>query len=452
MTARRIHYTRPGFCRPISAPAIRPNNAAFSVHITDPTTGAYTFTLLDQLDHLPNGPTEPTSEQQQQIEGGAFEDNIRLNITYTVTDDDGDEVSGTVSFDVDDDVPVQADEAVEAFVDEDELADGITDGDGFTTVATGSLTSLVSVGADEQGTFSIGNTFGLPSLTSQGAPIVYGVTGNTITGYVESGLSFGLDADDRQIFTLQVETNGDFTFTLLDQIDHLPNTPANDDGQILTIDFSSAIQYTDFDLDTITLQGGFTITVEDDIPVAVTGDTGRVDEDDLTGVGHPGNSDVVNPSDDLADPSPLTVSGSFGVDFGADGPAASAISAVTLTNAVTSDGEAVVVVADGANWVGRAGVRDVFTLSFDTSTGEYTFTLLDNLDHPINSTEDNLQLNFAFVATDFDQDTVNGSFSINVDDDMPVVAPPPQNSAGQRRFRRRHVQRTGRLPDPAQLG
>ena len=218
-----------------------------------------------------------------------------------------------------------------------------------------------------------------------------------------------------------METNGDFTFTLLDQIDHLPNTPANDDGQILTIDFSSAIQYTDFDLDTITLQGGFTITVEDDIPVAVTGDTGRVDEDDLTGVGHPGNSDVVNPSDDLADPSPLTVSGSFGVDFGADGPAASAISAVTLTNAVTSDGEAVVVVADGANWVGRAGVRDVFTLSFDTSTGEYTFTLLDNLDHPINSTEDNLQLNFAFVATDFDQDTVNGSFSINVDDDMPML-------------------------------
>ena len=32
--------------------------------------------------------------------------------------------------------------------------------------------------------------------------------------------------------------------------------------------------------------------------------------------------------------------------------------------------------------------------------GKYTFTLLDNLDHPVNSTEDNLQLNFTFVATD----------------------------------------------------
>src|SRR5262249_13872173 len=64
---------------------------------------------------------------------------------------------------------------------------------------------------------------------------------------------------------LQIESNGDFTFTLLDQIDHLPNVPANDDGQQLTIDFSSAIQFTDFDDDTITLNGGFTIVIEDDV-------------------------------------------------------------------------------------------------------------------------------------------------------------------------------------------
>jgi T1SS-143 domain-containing protein len=420
------------------------NHAAFSVHITDPTSGAYTFTLLDQLDHLPNGgsseepPTDDEfpSEQlltaardQVQSEGGAFEDNIRLNITYTVTDDDGDEVSGTVSFDVDDDVPVQADESLEAFVDEDELSDGITDNDGDTTVANGSLASLVSVGADEDGTFSIGSTFGLPNnLTSQGGAIVYDVSGNTLTGYVDVDNNGTLNDGDRSVFTLQVAANGDFTFTLLDQIDHQQNNPPNSDEEQLTIDLSSAIQYTDFDLDTITLSGGFAVIVEDDIPSVVTGDAGRVDEDDLTGVGHPGNSDVVDASDDLADPSPVTVSGSFGVDFGADGPAASgAISDVTLTNSVTSDGEAVAVVQDGANWVGRAGARDVFTLSFDTSTGHYTFTLLDNLDHPVNSTEDNLQLNFTFVATDFDQDSVNGSFSIDVDDDMTVVAPPPQN-------------------------
>ncbi len=175
------------------------NNAAFSVHITNPATGAYSFTLLDQLDHLPNGGSEqPPSDDlpslrvslDQKSEGGAFEDNIRLNITYTVTDDDGDEVSGTVSFDVDDDVPVQVDDTIVlGRVDEDELPDGITDDDAFTTVATGSLASLVSVGADEDGTFTIGSTGGLPqNLTSQGAPIVYAVNGNTITGYVDTGL------------------------------------------------------------------------------------------------------------------------------------------------------------------------------------------------------------------------------------------------------------------------
>ena len=56
-----------------------------------------------------------------------------------------------------------------------------------------------------------------------------------------------------------------------------------------------------------------------------------------------------------------------------------------------------------------------------TETGKYTFTLLDNLDHPIKGTEDNLQLNFSFVAKDYDLDSATGSFAVTVDDDMPVL-------------------------------
>jgi T1SS-143 domain-containing protein len=79
---------------------------------------------------------------------------------------------------------------------------------------------------------------------------------------------------------------------------------------------------------------------------------------------------------------------------------------------------------DGGIWYGRAGDEsgaDVFSLAFDTTTGEYTFTLLGNLDHPVAGTEDNIVLDFTFTATDFDGDTATGSFSIDVDDDMPVA-------------------------------
>ncbi len=287
------------------------NNAAFSVVVT-PATGAYTLTLLDQLDHLPN--SEEVEQEQPEslvaldisefalVGGTAFEDNIRLNLTYTVTDFDGDEANGTVNFDIDDDVPVQVGEAVVlGQVDEDELPDGITDGDGVTTVATGNLSSLVSVGADEDGTFTIGQTGLLPqNLTSQGAPVVYNVNGDTLTGFVDTG-PVGLDVDDRLVFTLQVNPNGAFTFTLLDQLDHLPNVPANDDDQTLTIDFSSAIQFTDFDLDTITLQGGFSIAIEDDVPNAIVleiaADTLVLDES-AVGTETDGDSDprVLRPS------------------------------------------------------------------------------------------------------------------------------------------------------------
>ena len=66
--------------------------------------------------------------------------------------------------------------------------------------------------------------------------------------------------------------------------------------------------------------------------------------------------------------------------------------------------------------------RDIFTVKFDLGTGQYTFTLLNNLDHPDVTTEDNLLLTFGFTASDFDGDKVSGSFGIDVDDDLPTVS------------------------------
>ena len=92
------------------------------------------------------------------------------------------------------------------------------------------MSPLVSVGADEAGTFSLDSApGGLPALTSKGGAVLYSVNGDTLTGYVEAGGGAGYQAGtDRAVFTLQVNSSGHYKFTLLDQIDHLPNSPADD--------------------------------------------------------------------------------------------------------------------------------------------------------------------------------------------------------------------------------
>ena len=142
----------------------------------------------------------------------------------------------------------------------------------------------MKVGADETGTFSLVSApGGLPSLTSKGAAVLYSVSGDTLTGYVEAGGGGGYQAaSDRAVFTLQITSGGHYKFTLLDQLDHLPNSPANNDSQALSLNFASAIKFTDSDGDAITLSGGLNITVEDDIPVLTRASISRtVDEDDI---------------------------------------------------------------------------------------------------------------------------------------------------------------------------
>ena len=65
-----------------------PAHAAFKISV-DPSTGAYSFSLLGQIDHpghdadgLNNGPDT------------AYEDNININLSLTVTDRDGDAATG----------------------------------------------------------------------------------------------------------------------------------------------------------------------------------------------------------------------------------------------------------------------------------------------------------------------------------------------------------------------
>ena len=173
--------------------------------------------------------------------------------------------------------------------------------------------------------------------------------------------------------------------------------------------------------------GGGVFTIQDDGPSVGTAGTLAVDEDDLLAppASFAGNSDVTGAGDDLADPSPTSVSALLGVNFGADG--AGGVTAISYTGPALSSGTVPLAYAfeDATDTLtATAGAKTVFTLVVDEVAGTWTFTLLDPLDHPLVSTEDNLVLSFNATVTDADGDAVVQALSVNVDDDMPTLARP----------------------------
>ena len=150
-------------------------------------------------------------------------------------------------------------------------------------VVSGNLGSSVIVGADSPGTWSVIGTNGLPDLYSQGDQVMYRQVGNTIEAYVERS---GGDetAVEQIVFTFELQTNGDYTFTIFDQLDHVAP-----DGELLLadenvelrtsgpdepvtfvsdIDFSQTIQVVDSDNDPLVLgPETLTFTMVDDVPV-----------------------------------------------------------------------------------------------------------------------------------------------------------------------------------------
>jgi T1SS-143 domain-containing protein len=252
--------------------------------LTVNTDGTWSFDLEDQLDHSGiNSDTDTT------FSNGATYLNFTDLVLVTDADDDtvnlGDLGSGADLFRivVENDVPKNNSATVTKAVDEDSLnnynsstgfgSNGKLDAVNIGTVATGLLSGLVDAGADEPVSFGFGSTSGLPVLESKGQTVSYQVNGNTLYGYVNISGNGYQSGTDRPVFTLEL-SGSTYTFTLLDQLDHkslsggAPLSGTGDD-QILTLDFSSALVATDSDGDSIQIDSGFTITVEDDLPTAL---------------------------------------------------------------------------------------------------------------------------------------------------------------------------------------
>jgi T1SS-143 domain-containing protein len=349
----------------------------------DSATGEYEFTLLENLDHADG--TDPN-------------DVINLNFGIVVNNTAGQSANTTVTIRVADDAPEIGDD--EKTVDETDLGP---------LLVTGNL--LVSAGQDTPAVVTTAGSFASSGsqkdgvLTSDGKAITVTWTPNGYEGV----------ADGNIIFTLAISSTGGYTYTQYGNLDHAdPNNP----NDIIKLTFG--VKVTDYDGDSE--PGYIVINVKDDAPRFVDCGCGSkptpghavytIDETNLVG-------------------GAIVVTDGVQVDFGADGPAtnAFALKADSFTasgsmkgDALTHNGVPVVVTLEGGKYVGKAGGITVFTLEIDPTSGDYKFTLLDNLDHKdVNDINDIITLKFGFTAADSEGDTVEGSITINVKDDAPIA-------------------------------
>ena len=419
--------------------------------LSDANNGEYSFTLKKPLDHADDV--------------GNAENPLTLTFNYTATDSDGDTSTSTFTVTVVDDVPQFSATPESKSVDEEYVSNaGNTENEhsypgdlaGQDEDVTGDLN--ISWGSDNRdGSGAIDREVEFTGISTGQAVMVTTPSNSTPFQLTSNGVNvqfihvsdteiWGVANDnggpltifDRRVFTITLsdDDSGSYTFDLNDNIDHpLPNT---EDDIIIGFNFRA----TDSDGDSI--DGSFTVTVDDDAPRLTGPVTNTVDEEfvgeTFFGLVGPGNTGLEHtyPGDTLFDFT--RAAGDLNIAWGADdrdGSGAidrdvslvgsnSSDGAAVLTSTgaqLTSDGELVTIDRISDTVIeGRAGARLVFRVEIsDDGAGEYEFELFDNLDHPPTpaDTENDITLDFGFRATDADGDSVDGSFSIVVDDDAP---------------------------------
>ncbi|WP_416376263.1 retention module-containing protein [Vibrio diabolicus] len=339
------------------------------------TDGSYSFELQGPIDHA------------------ADSDSLTLDFSVIATDFDGDTSQIVLPVTIVDDKPTIID--VDAItVDEDDLAtigsdqtDPISIDGNFTT--TQGSDRVVSYQLDASAT-------PVDGLTSQGVAVTLTETANG-----DGSFTYQATAGTESVFTLTVNTDGSYNFTLEGPIDHAV------DSDELTLNFP--IIATDFDGDTT--NATIPVTIVDDKPVITDVDAITVDEDDLASIG----SDQSNP---------ISIDGSFITTQGSDRVVSYQLDASsTPVDGLTSQGMAVTLTetanGDGSfTYEATAGGNPVFTLTVDTD-GSYNFTLEGPIDHAVDSDEQTL--NFPIIATDFDGDTVTEIIPVTIVDDVPTI-------------------------------
>jgi hypothetical protein len=197
-------------------------------------------------------------------------------------------------------------------------------------------------------------------------------------------------ADGRTVFTL-VQTAGTdtilgtaddaFTFTLLDQVDHVPLATGGGDAETIVLSLASVFVATDFDGDSVVIDAGATVTIENDVPTIGPISNGLVDFTTISGA---------NPGD-FGGTSTSSVTNSLNGTVGADEPATFSVtsspatltimdgtsSQLTLLRDITNSGTVVTYFQD-ANNSGTHDTGDIDFFKLTLSGGNYTFDVLQN--------------------------------------------------------------------------
>ncbi|MCJ8285903.1 retention module-containing protein [Halomonas sp.] len=328
-----------------------------TITMADEAEGKYKVTLHQALEHA----------------AGDDENDLTFDIGYTVKDADGSEVQGKLSVLIDDDSPVAVDDSVtQSAAQENQpvtvkvLANDAVGADG------GRLTNATEVVAD--------------GASSKG--------------------SVSID-----------KNTGEVTFT--------PNAGA--EGPV-------EIRYTLTDGDGDTSVGTLSVTLAQDSTPSVPGDgdnpttqspTATVDEDGLSGGNAGGSGDVAGEA--------TVVKGELGYRFGDDGAADSNAFQWNLAglpdDLKTADGREVSFERspDGHTLTGtvtdsNSEKEPVITITLDDeATGDYNVTLHQALEHAAGDDENDLTFDIGYTVTDADGSEVQGTLSVLIDDDTPVV-------------------------------
>jgi T1SS-143 domain-containing protein len=235
--------------------------------------------------------------------------------------------------------------------------------------------------------------------------------GDTKTVTTISGAAAGVvgGATAGSYGSLALNADGSYTYTV-----NNANATVNAlrVGQSLTDVFTYTVRDTAGLLSTTTL----TVTVQgaNDAPT-VTAATGNVSEEGLAN----GLADTAGTSDTT---NSTTVSGTL-VIADPEGDAVTAITVTAPAAALTSNGVAVTWASSTAGGVqtltASAGVTTIGTLTMNTTTGAYTFTLNAPIDHAGANVEDVRAIVFGVTAAAGGQTSAVSTLTINVEDDAP---------------------------------
>ncbi|EGR4090994.1 TPA: retention module-containing protein [Vibrio cholerae] len=338
--------------------------------------GSYQFVLQGTLDHA------------------AGSDALTISLPIVAIDYDNDSSApGNLNIEIQDDKPIII--GAEPLTVAEQTLDTGSIGGGASLVADGNFTTT-------QGSDGV-VSYRLDSLTDAVAGITSGGVAVTLSESVDANgnYTYTATAGGEPVFTLLLNQDGSYRFTLQGSLDHALNSDE------LLVNFT--VVATDFDGDTASIV--LPVTILDDQPV-------------ITGLVPLSVSEADLAQGSNVDKQPVSVEGQFSIQ-GADTVRGYALdSSVNPVQGLTSNGVAVVLstpVDDGngnLTYTASAGNSAIFALVLNTN-GSYTFTLLGSIDHAIGS--DEKQLNFTVVATDFDGDTASIVLLVTILDDQPVI-------------------------------